>query len=199
MRVIAGTAKGRPLRTVKGREIRPTSDRVKETLFNILMPRVSGSRFLDLFAGSGGVGIEALSRGAGSALFVELLTPHLRVIEANLAATGLSDQAEVIRRDARAAITDLARRGRRFDLIFVDPPYGQGLVDETLILIESHDLLSAEGWVVCEHHKKDLVPAQVTGPSPAGGLVRFRELLCGETTLSLYHRANSIPDGGHSG
>lgn len=199
MRVIAGAAKGRPLRTVKGREIRPTSDRVKETLFNIVMPRVAGSLFLDLFAGSGAVGIEALSRGADSAVFVELMTSHLRVIEANLSATGLSERAEVIRRDARAAITDLARRGRRFDLIFIDPPYGQGLVDEALGLISANGLLAEGGWAVCEHHKKDLAPALVPGSSPAGGLIRFRELLCGETKLSLYHRANSIPDGGHSG
>lgn len=180
MRVITGSAKGKPLKTVKGRDIRPTADRVKESLFNVISGRVGDAEFLDLFAGSGNVGIEALSRGARSCVFVELMTPHLKVVEENLAATQLRDRAELLRRDARAAVADLAQRQRKFDLIFVDPPYGQDLVPASLELIARHGLLAEDGWMICEHHRRDPVPES------AGGLTKFRELVFGETVLSLY-------------
>ncbi len=186
MRVITGSAKGKPLKTVKGRDIRPTSDRVKESLFNVIGQRVADADFLDLFAGSGNVGIEALSRGANSCVFVELMTPHLKVVEENLAYTGLQNRAELLRRDARAAVADLAQRQRRFDLIFVDPPYGQGLVLAALDLIAKHGLLAEGGWVICEHHGKDPIPDTVPLADQAGGLTKFRELVFGETVLSIY-------------
>lgn len=188
MRVITGTAKGRSLKTVKGRDVRPTSDRVKESLFSVIGARVVDADFLDLFAGSGAVGIEALSRGCRSCVFVELVTRHLQVVAENLSATGLSERAELIRRDARAALADLANRGRQFDLIFIDPPYGQGLVPLALEAIAEHGLLREDGWAICEHHRKDPVP------DAAGGLTKFRELLFGETVLSLYRGA--APAGG---
>lgn len=191
MRVITGAAKGRPLKTVKGRDIRPTTDRVKESLFNVIGPRVPDAEFLDLFAGSGAVGIEALSRGAASCVFVELMTPHLKVVEENLAATGLGERAQLLRRDARAAVADLGNRGRRFDLIFVDPPYAQDLVPQALNSIAEHGILKPGGWVLCEHHKKDSVPDFVPAPKEAGGLTRFRELNFGETTISLYQQTES--------
>lgn len=189
MRVISGEAKGHALKTVKGREIRPTADRVKESLFNVIGPRAVDASFLDVFAGSGAVGIEALSRGAKLAVFVELQTSHLRVVEENLKAVGLADRAELLRRDARAAVADLGNRGRRFDLIFVDPPYGQDLIPPVLEGIAQYGLLEPGGWVMAEHHKKDPVPSAL-----AGGLERFRELLFGETQISLYRKIS--PDGG---
>ncbi|MGE5674990.1 MAG: 16S rRNA (guanine(966)-N(2))-methyltransferase RsmD [Mycobacterium leprae] len=192
MRVITGKAKGHPLKTVKGREIRPTADRVKESLFNVLGPRVPDSVFLDLFAGSGAVGIEALSRGARRCTFVDLSTQHLKVVAENLAATGLADGAELLRRDARAAVADLGHRGERFDLIFVDPPYGQELVPAALEAIAQHGLLQPDGWVVCERHHRDSVPDVVIGPDHAGGLSRFRELIFGETVLSLYSKTTGV-------
>mgnify|MGYP001501609544 CR=1 FL=1 len=191
MRVITGSAKGRPLKTVKNRAVRPTSDRVKESLFNIIGPRVVDADFLDLFAGSGAVGIEALSRGARACVFVELQTAHLNVVADNLKTTGLAGRAELIRRDARAALADLGHRGRRFDFIFVDPPYGQDLVPEVLALIGAHGVLAEGGWVICEHHAKDPVPAA------AGGQHRFREVVFGETMLSIY-RADARDAGGQS-
>lgn len=193
--MISGSARGRQLKTVKGREIRPTSDRVKESLFNVLASRLPESEFLDLFAGSGNVGIEALSRGARRCVFVELLTPHLKVVEENLAATGLQERAELLRRDARAAVADLAARHRKFNLIFVDPPYGQELVPAVLRLIAEHGIVAEDGWVVCEHHKKDPVPEAIPGPQSAGGLAKFRELNFGETVLSLFRTGLN---GGHS-
>ncbi len=191
MRVITGSAKGRPLKALKDRSVRPTSDRVKESLFNIIGSRVVDADFLDLFAGSGSVGIEALSRGARSCVFVELQTAHLRVVAENLQTTGLRDRAELIRRDARAALKDLGNRGRRFDLIFVDPPYGQELVPQSLALIDDCGVLAEGGWVICEHHGKDQVP------DAAGGLHRFREVVFGETVLSIY-RAEARDAGGQN-
>lgn len=201
MRVIAGTAKGRPLKTVKGREIRPTSDRVKESLFNVLNARVPGAVFLDLFAGSGNVGVEALSRGAELCVFVDLATQHLKVVEENLAATGLQGRAELLRRDARAALSDLGNRHRKFDLIFVDPPYSQELVPAALEGIAEHGVLAEGGWVICEYFKKDSVPDVVEGRNQAGGLERFRELIFGETVLSLYRErvSNSGRQQGEDG
>lgn len=196
MRVITGSAKGRTLKTVKDRSVRPTADRVKESIFNVLGPRLPGARFLDLFAGSGAMGIEALSRGAANCTFVELVTGHLKVVAENLETTGLTARAELIRRDARAAIVDLSRRGRQYDLIFIDPPYGQGLVPEALEAIAQGGLLAADGWVICEHHHRDSVPEQVPAPEAAGSLNRFRELIFGETVVSLYRAAAEPTSGG---
>lgn len=187
MRVIAGTARGRPLKTVKGLAVRPTTDRVKESLFNVLQPLVADAAFLDLFAGSGAVGIEALSRGARRTVFVEQAGAHLKVLAENLSRTGLADRAELLRRDALQTVTLLARRGDRFDLIFLDPPYGQDLVPCTLQALAGAPLVSPGGIVVCEHHRKDPVPAA------AGALVRFRELLFGETALSFYQIQDGAP------
>lgn len=180
--MITGSAKGRSLKTVKGQEVRPTSDRVKESLFNVIGARVFEARFLDLFAGSGGVGVEALSRGAAFVTFVDLQTAHLKVVEENLRTTGLIDRAELLRRDARAALLDLGKRGRTYDLIFVDPPYSQELCPVSLAGIAANGLLAPEGWVLCEHHGKDPMPESV------GELRRFRELSFGETAISLYRR-----------
>jgi 16S rRNA (guanine966-N2)-methyltransferase len=180
VRVITGSAKGRPLKTVKGREVRPTADRVKETLFSVIGARVVDARFLDLFAGSGNVGIEALSRGAAAAVFVDLQTDHLKVVEENLRYTELMDRAELLRRDARAALPDLGKRGRTFDLIFVDPPYGQDLCPAALEGIAKNGVLTKDGWVLCEHQGKDPMPEMV------GNLVRFRVLSMGQTAVSLY-------------
>jgi 16S rRNA (guanine966-N2)-methyltransferase len=180
VRVITGSAKGRPLKTVKGREVRPTADRVKESLFNVIGARVIDARFLDLFAGSGNVGIEALSRGAAAATFVDLQTAHLKIVEENLRYTNLIDRAELLRRDARAALVDLGKRGRTYDLIFVDPPYGQDLCPAALTGIVANGVLADDGWVICEHHGKDPMPPAV------GSLIRFRELSFGETAISLY-------------
>jgi len=197
MRVIAGSAKGRPLKTVKGRDIRPTADRVKESLFNVLGARVVDAVFLDLFAGSGNVGLEALSRGARHCVFVELMTQHLMVVEENLRATNLAANAELLRRDARGAAADLGNRGRQFDLIFIDPPYGKDLIAPVLAEIAANQLLTANGWIIAEHHKKDPVPDAVPSPGVAGGFVRFRELVFGETALSLYSSATT-PTGRQS-
>lgn len=174
---------------MRGTGVRPTSDRVRETLFDILQPVVEGEAFLDLFAGSGAVGIEALSRGAASVLFVERNPAHVRVLQANLEATGLRSGAEVWCRDAGLALDLLARRGRRFGIVFLDPPYGQGLVPATLPRVGP--VLETGGLAIAEHHRRDPVPPE------AGTLRRFRETTLGETVLSFYRKEG--PDVAHQG
>ena len=187
MRVIAGEARGRRLKPPQGRNVRPTADRVRESLFNVLAPRLAGCAFLDLCCGSGAVGIEALSRGAARAVFVDAAAASLRLVAENLAGTGLGETGRhrLVRAEAARAVADLAARGEHFDLVFIDPPYGQDLLPPVLAALAP--LLAPAGWAIAEHHHRDPVPER------AGGLVRFRRLTFGETVLSLYAHA---PAGG---
>jgi 16S rRNA (guanine966-N2)-methyltransferase len=149
MRVIAGSAKGRPLRSPRGGGTRPITDRAKESLFGILTPRLPGARFLDLFAGTGGVGIEALSRGCAHATFVERSREALAGIRHNLDVTGLADRAEVAGRDVFAF---LAGPPAAYDVIFVAPPQWQGLWTRTVSLLDATPgWLAGDGLVVAQH------------------------------------------------
>lgn len=149
MRVIAGKARRLPLKTVPGLETRPTTDRIKETLFNMLQNEIADSRFLDMFAGSGGIGIEALSRGAGMAVFVENSRGAVACIKENLAFTRLEGQAEVIAADAVSAIRRMEGR-EPFDIIFMDPPYNKGLEEEALSALRSSSLVSEDTLIIVE-------------------------------------------------
>jgi 16S rRNA (guanine(966)-N(2))-methyltransferase RsmD len=149
MRVIAGTAKGRPLRPPRTSTTRPITDRAKESLFAILGPRLPGARFLDLFAGTGGVGIEALSRGCAQATFVERSRQALDGIRHNLEVTGLADRAEVAARDVFAYLRDSPSP---FEVIFVAPPQWQGLWTRAVTLLDSQPgWLAEEAIVVAQH------------------------------------------------
>lgn len=150
MRVIAGTARRLSLMTPKGMETRPTLDREKETLFNTLQNDVGGARFLDLFAGSGQIGIEALSRGAKEAVFVEMVRDAAACIKKNLEHTKLSDKAVVYANDCLTAIAKLASKKESFDIIFLDPPYDSELYEDTLSAIKRAGILSEDGIVVVE-------------------------------------------------
>lgn len=148
MRVIAGSAKRIQLKTIKGLETRPTTDRIKETLFNMIAPWICGCSFLDLFAGSGGIGIEALSRGAEEAVFVEKNRAAVSVIRENLKVTRLEEHAEVIQADVSAGLHRLS--GRQFDYIFMDPPYQGKFENSTLKLIGELGLLRDDGMIIVE-------------------------------------------------
>lgn len=148
MRVIAGKARRLQLKTLPGNNTRPTTDRIKETLFNMLSFGVEGSRFLDLFAGSGAIGIEALSRGADEAVFVENNRQALACIRENLAHTKLEKEAEVIGRDALSAISQLGFQGIPFDYIFMDPPYGKLMEREVLFSLKDHPSLLHEDTLI---------------------------------------------------
>lgn len=149
MRVIAGSAKRLQLKTLEGLDTRPTTDRIKETLFNMIDPWIADSYFLDLFAGSGGIGIEALSRGAAEAVFVEKNSKAATVIKDNLNHTKLSDRATVIQSDVISALRRLDGK-YRFDYIFMDPPYNHLLEKEVLDCIKDLNILSEDGLIIVE-------------------------------------------------
>lgn len=190
MRVIAGTYRSRVLKAPPGLATRPSSDRLRETLFNVLAPRIHGAYFLDLYAGSGAVGIEALSRGAARAVFVERESSALGVLRANLDALALRSTARVhavsvgaFLRRAAASATSSARATERFDLIFLDPPYDAA--DDyaaTLSLLggSAAPLLAENALVVAEHRRNHALPDRY------GVLARTRLLQQGDAALSFY-------------
>ncbi len=155
MRVISGTLKGRRLSAPKGRALRPTSDRVREAIFDILQGDVQGRKALDLFAGTGALGIEALSRGATKAVFVEANPHFFAVLKRNLDDLGLQEKAEVLHREVTTGIKTLAGQGEEFDLVFLDPPYGKGLAHRTLRALSEEKILSREGLIIAEHSREE--------------------------------------------
>ena len=163
MRIISGISKGRRLATPKSQAIRPTSDRVKESIFNILGNLVDGKAVLDLFAGTGSLGIEALSRGAHKALFVEKGRQALRLIEKNLSQLGMNGRSEILPTSVSRAIGILKQRGESFDLILMDPPYEKGLIQETLVKLYSHRIYHKDSILVVEHDRREPLPEVVEG------------------------------------
>jgi 16S rRNA (guanine966-N2)-methyltransferase len=180
VRVIAGLAKGRRLATIRTLTLRPTPDRVREALFNILGVHIDGATVLDLFAGSGAVGLEALSRGARLATFVEVHAPACRLIEKNLRLCGLYEHAAVWCDDVLNVLPTLKKRGQTFDVIFLDPPYRTALVEDALRQLGDGQLLSESGQVIAEHFfKRELAER-------SGGLCRVRVARFGDVALSFY-------------
>jgi 16S rRNA (guanine966-N2)-methyltransferase len=186
MRVIAGQFKSRRLRTLRGRELRPTSDRLRETLFDILGDTVRDAVFLDLFAGTGAIGIEAISRGARRAVFVEKHVPAVHLIRDNLKSLDITKQAEIVLMDATHALGKLESQHTRADFIFLDPPYAQiREYEEVLGFIGSAGVLSATGMVIAEHAKK------LELPMFAEALERTRVVVQGDSALSFYRVAKA--------
>lgn len=179
MRVITGTARGRKLATLEGQEVRPTTDMVKEAMFSILQFEMEGANVLDLFAGSGQLGIEALSRGAASAVFVDMRREAARLVEENLRLTGLKENAKVVCGDALAYLSTLREK---VDLVFLDPPYGSGLIKKSLQQIETFDILRENGIIICESDTAE--PLEEMSPP-----YRFhRTYRYGRVRLTVYHR-----------
>ena len=182
MRVIAGTYKGRKLKSPPSMQVRPTSDRLRETLFNVIAPRISDARFLDLCAGSGAVGIEALSRGAVWATFVDRSRKMCGLVEANLDLCRVpEDQTEVVNITAEEFLKRSARCDGLWDIIFFDPPYAHNYID-ILKLIADRELLDRDGLLICEHHHKKELPDRLEG------LTRTRVLKQGDSALTFYSR-----------
>jgi 16S rRNA (guanine966-N2)-methyltransferase len=186
VRVIGGEFKGRQLSVTRGRRIRPTSDRVREAIFDILGPVWTFRRVLDLFAGTGSLGIEALSRGAEEAVFVEQGKGALTVLKGNLKALGLKSRAWVLPLTAKRGIAVLGERGEVFDLIFMDPPYGKDVVGKTLEEIARRGILSSAGVIVAEHASRDRI-------LPPLGLTLSQQRRYGDTTVSFFHKVSSSP------
>jgi 16S rRNA (guanine966-N2)-methyltransferase len=179
MRIISGTSRGRRLARPKSQAIRPTSDRVKESIFNLLGNEVEGKVVLDLFAGTGSLGIEALSRGAKKALFVEKGRQALRLIQINLAQAGMEDRSEILPKDVNRALGILHQRGESFDLILMDPPYEKGLIQRTLLKLHSHRIYHKDSILIVEHDRREPIPEKVEGWT----LVRQRKI--GDTLISF--------------
>lgn len=150
MRVISGSARGLKLKAPKGLNTRPTADRIKESLFNIIANDLYDINFLDIFSGSGGIGIEALSRGAAQAVFIDSSKESVEVISENLKAARLYDKARIIKSDVFSAVSRLGGEKRKFDIIFMDPPYGKGLVEETINAVKKADILAENGFIIAE-------------------------------------------------
>ncbi len=181
MRIIAGSFKGRRLKTPTWEGLRPTSDRLRETVFNLLAPRIAGARVLDGYAGTGAVGIEALSRGASWVTFVEQDRRAAALVEANLAQCGIANGYAIIRADVVGALERLAHApGESFDVVLLDPPYADPFEPA---LTAAAAVLAAGGVVVLEH------AARRGAPPAIAGLSRTRKVAAGDSALSLYHRS----------
>ena len=158
MRVISGKYRGRRLKGPEGMELRPTGDRLKETLFNIIGPKISNTVFLDVFGGTGGIGIEALSRGAREVVFIESSEPGRRLIAHNLKLCRIESGYRIVKEDVFTALRFLARQGVRADIAFFDPPYDWMPYRDLLEIIFHRELLSQTGIAVIEHHRKASLP-----------------------------------------
>ena len=161
MRIISGTFKGRKLRPFKGAGIRPTSDRLRESIFNILGGHVRHRRVLDLYAGTGALGIEALSRGADRAVFVDNHPGAVALIRENLTICGAADRSRVIRWNAAKNLDCLATARERFDMIFMDPPYAGHLIGTTLAHLVPGPWVAEDCWIVAEHARAETVPERL--------------------------------------
>jgi 16S rRNA (guanine(966)-N(2))-methyltransferase RsmD len=185
MRVIAGTYRSRQLKSLNTPNLRPTSDRLRETLFNILSPRISGASFLDLFAGTGAVGIEALSRGAQEALFVENHPPAAKLIRENLTALGIKSGATVLQLDALAALEKIQQRQKDaafpYDFVFLDPPYAAAeQYLKVMAFLAAAPFVTPDTIVIAEHTGKFELPEEFAA------LERVRVLKQGDAALSFY-------------
>lgn len=181
MRVITGIARGRKLVTPAGTDVRPTTDMVKEAIFSILQNDLPNSKVLDLFAGSGQLGIEAISRGAAQAVFVDTGKPAIAAIKENLEKTGFTAQGSVVMSDAAAFIKS---RGASFDIALIDPPYGKGVIDKILPEVFAH--MEPKGVVVCETDRSEVLPDVDTR------FKLYREYVYGKVKLTVYRELEKI-------
>ncbi len=180
MRVVSGVCKGRPLKAVPGMSTRPTTDKVKEAIFNIVGPYFEGGVGLDLFGGSGGLGIEALSRGLDKVIFVDKDQKAIQTIRSNVEACKFTDNVEIYRNDAERALKAILKRDLRFDLIFLDPPYKKQHINELISKIENNHLLNEDGYIIAEHSD------EVDLPSSIGVLKKVKFENYGVTSVSVF-------------
>lgn len=184
MRIIAGSARSRKLKTVPDQLTRPTADRVKESIFNILSDKVIDARVLDLFAGSGNLGLEAISRGASFAMLVDNRLDCIKVMQENSTALGFNGKTEIFKGDVLGMGAFISKTYGSFDLIFIDPPYLKDLELPVLELIAQHNLLQPKGWIILEHHKKTVLEKEKIPFSC------IREKAYGDTMVSFLRRGD---------
>jgi len=157
MRIITGKARGLKLTTPKNMDVRPTSDRVKESLFNIIGTKIVGTHILDLFAGTGNLGLEAWSRGADKVIFIDESQASLQLVRTNIAKAKAEKETTVIKGNAVKVIADLAARGEKFDFIFCDPPYNKGLPAQIIEQVAKYDIVIAGGYLIVEHSQHESI------------------------------------------
>lgn len=182
MRIIAGEFRGRPIKSIPTNDTRPTLDQVKEGMFNALGQFFEGGIVLDLYAGSGNLGLEALSRGCDRGYFFDQNIKAVRVINENIDSLKVSDRAKVTKLDAFKALDMLKAERLRFDLIFLDPPYHKERINELLKLIIDGNLLEEDGSIICETLKESELLENYQS------LVKYREYLYGMTKVTIYHK-----------
>lgn len=180
MRIITGEYRGRKLETPIGYDVRPTTDKVKEAIFNLLQNEIYDSVCVDLFAGTGSLGLEALSRGAKRCYFCDNARASLNLVKTNIKICGAGDKSMVLAGDFTKTLTRIKEKA---DIFFLDPPYAAGLYEKCFALIESLDLLSDEGIIIAEHGKYDEMPEQI------GRLVKVKERRYGKIVVSIYQYA----------
>ncbi len=182
MRIIAGTFRGRKIKQPPLETVRPTKDRIRESVFNIIAEKVPSSAVLDLFAGSGAYGLEALSRGAKKATFVEKDKKCIDTLSGNILALSVEDASKVINEDAFKAMELLASGCEKFDLVFSDPPYGKGMAKKTLIMINHYDILKPTGLLIIEHERAEEVPAKI------GTFCVLKQKTYRDILISIFHK-----------
>lgn len=180
MRIIGGTAKGRRLTSFKGMSIRPTTDKVREAIFNILPRSFPFKTVLDIFAGTGAMAIEALSRGAEKAVFIDNAPNAVKIIKKNLELCKFADKAKIIAKDAHSALSLLGRSSEKFDLIIIDPPYDASAAGIVLSGIDDNGLLNKDGIIVSESSKRMIWDGELKG------LELFDRRRYGDTVVSFY-------------
>ncbi|MDR0269159.1 16S rRNA (guanine(966)-N(2))-methyltransferase RsmD [Paenibacillus sp.] len=180
MRVVSGSAKGRPLKAVPGMGTRPTTDKVKEAIFSMIGPFFDGGTALDLFAGTGGLAIEALSRGMDKAIFIDMDPKSIETVRANLKATKLEGQAEVYRNEAERALKVLGKRGISLDMVFLDPPYRMKNGDKLMEMMHEKNMLKKGATILLEHE------SGYDYPDEFGLFTCIRHAVYGETAVSIY-------------
>lgn len=180
MKIIAGQAKGRKLKTLEGRKIRPTSGRVKEALFNILSTIVVGKEILDLFAGTGSLGLEALSRGASGATFVDKDKDAFKILCSNIKLLEFEERSKTFFMDAFRAVKKFGREKKKYDIIFIDPPYGNNLYEKILIGLIDEEIVSKDGMIIVEH------PSSKKLKDNYKCFIKVKSQKYGNTLISIY-------------
>jgi len=182
MRIIGGKYRGRKIKQPKSKTVRPTKDRVREAVFNVIAEKVPDSRVLDLFAGSGAYALEALSRGAKEAVFVEKEQITAGIIKENVRILEIEEPTKIIVRNVDKAMDLLNRENRQFDLIFCDPPYNIDMIKKTLIMVNHYDILSHLGLMVIEHHRDENIPRY------EGNVFICKQRTYGKTLISIFQK-----------
>jgi len=181
VRVIAGKAKGRPLKAVPGQNTRPTTDKVKEAIFSMIGPYFDGGNGLDLFAGSGGLGLEAWSRGMDRIVFIDKDKQSVDTLHANIDFVKAANDVEVYRNDAKRAIKVLAKRNMQFDLVFLDPPYKMIDMHEWMVDFHEQQMLTKDAVIVIEHDAKVIYPDEISN------FIQVKHSNYGDIAVSVYH------------